>query len=373
MLAAGDFTTLGGMDRANHALARHLALSGREVHLVAHRVSDDLRAIPGVVVHDVPRPGGAHLAGAPLLARTASATAKQLGNGTRVLVNGGNTDLPAASWIHYLHAAYAPRVAASLRTRLSAALGRHYYLRAERRAIASSPVLVCNSRRTAEDVQAAYGGSERCQVVYYGVDPLAFGAPSPAERAAARAALALPAGRRVAVFIGALGDRRKGFDLLFDAWSTLIRDPQFDVDLAVVGTGGELDAWRGRAHAAGLQSRVHFLGFRSDVASVIGAADLLVHPARYEAYGLGIHEALCREVPAIVSGVCGIAERYPRELGGLVLPDRPTAAHIVNAVRAWRAAEEAWRSRVTRFAATLRARTWDDMAGEIAALLEHAA
>jgi hypothetical protein len=38
VLASGDFAPLGGMDRANHALARHLAGAGREVHLVAHRV-----------------------------------------------------------------------------------------------------------------------------------------------------------------------------------------------------------------------------------------------------------------------------------------------------------------------------------------------
>ena len=37
VLATGDFTTWGGMDRANHALASYLARSGREVHLVAHR------------------------------------------------------------------------------------------------------------------------------------------------------------------------------------------------------------------------------------------------------------------------------------------------------------------------------------------------
>ena len=45
LLIAGDFTPLGGMDRANHALASSLAAAaGREVHLVAHRVWPDLAA-----------------------------------------------------------------------------------------------------------------------------------------------------------------------------------------------------------------------------------------------------------------------------------------------------------------------------------------
>ena len=57
------------MDRANHALAAYLAARGDEVHLVAHRVSDDLAARPGVTAHLVPRPLGSHLLGQPLLAR----------------------------------------------------------------------------------------------------------------------------------------------------------------------------------------------------------------------------------------------------------------------------------------------------------------
>jgi len=90
-LAAGDFTPQGGMDRANHALARYLATSGRDVHLIAHRVWPDLTSLPGVTVHQVPRPFGAHLLGAPLLARAAANTARRLGPSARLLSNGGNT------------------------------------------------------------------------------------------------------------------------------------------------------------------------------------------------------------------------------------------------------------------------------------------
>ena len=43
LLIAGDFTPLGGMDRANYALASSLAAApGADVHLVAHRVWPDL-------------------------------------------------------------------------------------------------------------------------------------------------------------------------------------------------------------------------------------------------------------------------------------------------------------------------------------------
>ena len=54
LLVAGDFTPFGGMDAANHALARYLAARG-EVHLVTHRASADLAALPAITPHR-PRP-----------------------------------------------------------------------------------------------------------------------------------------------------------------------------------------------------------------------------------------------------------------------------------------------------------------------------
>jgi glycosyltransferase involved in cell wall biosynthesis len=374
LLATGDFTTLGGMDRANHALAAYLSRTGRTVHLVAHRVAPDLRGAPGVRVHEVPRPAGAHLAGAPLLAREARRQAAALRGGAHVLMNGGNGAIGVPTWIHYLHAAYRPEAAGPPRSRLAAWAGRRYYLRRERAAIAAAPLVICNSGRTAADVQRHYGVPDlRIRVIYYGSDPAAFGPVDPPARAQARRALGVADGRRAAVFIGALGDRRKGFDLVMDAWRALAADPAWDVDLLVAGEGAEAAAWQARAAAAGLDGRVRFLGFRRDIASVVAAADVLVHPARYEAYGLGVHEAICRGVPSIVTSGSGVAERLPPTLGSLVLSSPPRADALATSLRAWRSAAEDWTARVAPVGAALRARTWDHMAAEIVAAMEAAA
>ncbi|MGH9412055.1 MAG: glycosyltransferase family 4 protein [Vicinamibacterales bacterium] len=369
LIASGDFTTLGGMDRANHALAAYLARTGRDVHLVAHRVSDDLAREPRVHVHGVGRPFGAHLIGAPLLARSAARQSRALGAGARVLINGGNAPVAAPTWIHYLHAAYEPIAPGSLRTRIALAAGRGYYLRAEAAAVHRAPLIICNSRRTADDVGRAYAGAgSRTRVVYYGVAPGAFGPISDEERARARRAIGLPTEGLAAVFIGALGDRRKGFDIVYDAWRGL--GTEWDVDLIVAGAGGEREAWIARAASDGLARRIRFLGFRPDIQQVIAAADVLVHPARYEAYGLGVHEALCRGLPAIVTAVCGIAERYPAPLAELVVADPPEAAHVITALAAWRADVDAWRDRAAACGAALRSRTWDDMAADVMAAVE---
>jgi glycosyltransferase involved in cell wall biosynthesis len=369
-IAAGDFTPRGGMDRANHALARYLARSGRDVHLVAHRVWPDLGSLPGVTVDLVPRPFGAHLLGAPLLSRAASRTSRRLGPSARLLSNGGNTRWVAPTWVHYLHAAYAPQLA-GVRARVSALAGRRRDLAREAETITRAPAIICNSARTATDVRRCYGiDAARLHVVYYGSDAGQFGTVSCGERRDARRSIGLDAEVPVAIFVGALGDRRKGFDVLFDAWRRLCADPGWDVKLAVAGVGAEVGAWERRAAAAGLASRVSFLGFRSDVAGVLAACDVMVHPSRYEAYGLAVHEALCRGLPAIVSAAAGVAERLPADLLPLTLPEPMAADDLVARLRLWRGDMPAWRARAGAAGEVLRGRTWDHMAAAIAGIVE---
>jgi glycosyltransferase involved in cell wall biosynthesis len=359
LIVAGDFTPLGGMDRANHALALHLSVARNDdVHLVAHRAWSDLAARPNVTVHKAWRPLGSHRLGMPLLAALGRRRARALAaRGARVVVNGGNCEWPDVNWVHYVHAVY----------------GHARDREAERRALGAARVVICNSRRTRADLVERVGvDPSRAHVVYYGADPR-FEPADATARARAKAALALAADRPIALFVGALGDRRKGFDTLFAAWATLCRDRAWDVDLVVAGTGRALPGWRERTRAAGLDGRIRLLGFREDVFTLVAAADVLVHPARYEAYGLGVHEALTAGVPAMVSATAGVAERYPADLKALLIHDPEDPAALSDQLRAWRRDLETWRARVLPVAASLRARSWDDMSHDIVALAERAA
>jgi glycosyltransferase involved in cell wall biosynthesis len=114
-----------------------------------------------------------------------------------------------------------------------------------------------------------------------------------------------------------------------------------------------------------LRGRVEFLGYREDVPALLRAADLVVHPARYEAYGLAVHEALCCGVPAIVSRTAGVAECYPEDLRPLLLDDPESAGELAERLQAWRAQPQAWQARARAAGASLRRRTWDFMAQEI--------
>jgi glycosyltransferase involved in cell wall biosynthesis len=324
-----------------------------------------------VTVHHVPRPLGAHLLGAPLLSLAASWTSGHLGPSARLLSNGGNTRWTAPTWIHYLHAAHSPHVAAGARARLTSAVGRRRDLAREADTIRKAPAIICNSARTAADVRGAYAvAAARVHVVYYGVDPDQFGAITADARRQARQALGMAAETPAAVFIGALGDRRKGFDVLFDAWQRLCADPAWDVNLMVVGVGAESAAWESRAAAAGLEKRIVFLRFRADVPVILAAADVMVHPSRYEAYGLGVHEALCRGLPVIVSASAGVAERLPDDLQPLTLPDPIRADDLIARLQSWRGDMTLWSGRAKAAGDLLRRRTWDHMAADIAGIVE---
>jgi glycosyltransferase involved in cell wall biosynthesis len=170
-----------------------------------------------------------------------------------------------------------------------------------------------------------------------------------------------------------MGDRRKGFDVVYDAWRALCRRPWWDAQLVVVGAGAELASWRARAERDGLSPRIQFLGFRRDVPRILAASDALVSPARYEAYGLGVHEALCSALPALVSSEAGVAERYPASLASLLLDDPESAEALVEALIRWRDRIAAFQTLMLPFCEQLRARSWDDMARAIVSLCEERA
>jgi hypothetical protein len=86
-------------------------------------------------------------------------------------------------------------------------------------------VVICNSRRTQEDVVARTGvEASRTHVVYYGA--IRCGSRWSMRRAGRGEEDArLFTDRPLVGFIGALGDRRKGFDTVFRAWAELCQRP----------------------------------------------------------------------------------------------------------------------------------------------------
>ncbi len=81
-----------------------------------------------------------------------------------------------------------------------------------------------------------------------------------------------------------------------------------DLRCVIAGEGplrGELER---QICALGLQDRVRLLGQRGDVAAVLAALDLLVHPSVEEGMGQVVVEAMAARVPVLVSDAGGLPE-----------------------------------------------------------------
>ena len=245
-----------------------------------------------------------------------------------------------------------------LRKRVVAGISKHREGRAFRRA----RILIANSERTKQDILRHYPVDEkRVHVVWLGSDVSATPV-SPVERAAARERFGIAEEAPVAAFVGALGkDDRKGFSTLFESWVKFATKHEPNPVLLVAGRGDALTQWEESVKSVGCGTCIKMLGFRTDVDDILAAADLLISPVRYEAYGLNVHEALVRGIPAIVSRSAGVADRYPAAMEEMLL-DNGSCEELEDRLRLWIANRERWHFLASDFGARLREWTWDDMA-----------
>jgi glycosyltransferase involved in cell wall biosynthesis len=368
LLVAGHFVESGGMDRANLELARYLLTRGHEVHLVAHRVSSNLAKHPAAVVHYAPRPLGSNLLGEPVLDSVGRFVARRLPSATRIVVNGGNCSLAGANWVHFVHGRPSSALTWSARGAVTRAWARGSEMRALRRA----KLVIANSERTKSDLQEYLGiEPSTIQTIYCGVDASQF-FPVDAEARRARAeALGFDAGLQRAVFVGALGDSRKGFDLLFEAWLKLARKWR-DFELIVVGSGRMLPMWVKRAEAVEGTNRVRFMRAREDVPAILQSSDVLVAPSRYEPYGLNIAEAVSSGLAVIATETAGACERISGSLREILITAPPSARDLVAKLEVWAEDPDKYRAAAVAASTAMRAYDWNAMSAKIYEMVEHA-
>ncbi|MGO9449527.1 MAG: glycosyltransferase family 4 protein [Candidatus Binataceae bacterium] len=375
LLVTGDFVKTGGMDHCNYSLAKHLADRGTETHLVAHRIDRDLAEHPNVRFHRVSKPLNSYFLGGPLISRRGRVEAARVANGGgRVVVNGGNCMWPDVNWVHHLHTKYKPAVASGSLRRLKAEVEFRAAVVSERKALTQARLLIATSQSIKRELMAAYEVPDKLiHIVGLGIDAAKFRMPTPEERASARASLALNGERGAVVFVGAVGDRRKGFDTLYSAWKILCNDPAWDADLIVVGAGSELAGWKANAVGDRLSDRIRFLGFNPApgfVAEVLRGSDVMVSPTRYEGYGLAIQEAVCMGLPVIVSAIAPVTERFDGLLAELALPDPDNVGDLVDRFRLWRSQRTKFQAEAATLSCRLRQWSWEDMAARIAEIID---
>ena len=143
---------------------------------------------------------------------------------------------------------------------------------------------------------------------------------APAVRAQARESLGLVDSEYTLLAVGS-GFVTKGLDRAIGALARLqAQQPQRRLCLLVAGQDRE-QPFRLLARRLGVARQVRFLGGRDDIPALLLAADLLVHPARSEAAGRVLLEALVAGLPVVATAACGYAGHIASAGAGIVLPE----------------------------------------------------
>jgi UDP-glucose:(heptosyl)LPS alpha-1,3-glucosyltransferase len=139
-------------------------------------------------------------------------------------------------------------------------------------------------------------------------------------RAGARHRLGLTHDVHTLLFIGS-GFVTKGLDRAIRALARLqAAQPDRRMRLLVAGQDA-VGRFGLLARRQQVQEQVTFLGGRDDIPDLLLAADVLVHPARSEAAGIVLLEALVAGLPVVATATCGYAHHIEAAGAGLVLPE----------------------------------------------------
>ena len=117
----------------------------------------------------------------------------------------------------------------------------------------------------------------------------------------------------------AVQPKTKGTDRVIDALAafpdaTLLIAGMKDTDKAAAQPLAQ-------ARRLGVASRIKWLGHREDIAELMAAADLLLHPSRYDTTGTVILEAIVNGLPVIATAACGYASHVEAAPAGAVIKE----------------------------------------------------
>ncbi len=173
-------------------------------------------------------------------------------------------------------------------------------------------------------VQVFHIPAHKLQVIHNAVDLGRYesrgGLQPPAELARCQ--------KRPVVLTVARLDKQKGHTTLLEAAAQLP-----EAVFILVGDGPERAALQAICQSLGLEERVIFAGFRSDIPNWLAHCDLFVLPSLYEGQSLSVLEAMAAGKPVIASAIPGNDEVIVHGKTGWLVPPG-NAVHLAQALRA---------------------------------------
>ena len=327
---------VGGVERQAHSVAQALCDAGHEVHFFAQKVDDGVDE--RIVVHRIPNPVKPLRATKVWLfdrlceravrregpfdlvhgfAKTSRQDVYYDGSGCLADFQRYSIDRMPAGWRRTWR-----RI--SPHQRVVARIERRRYTRGNFRRILAISEMVRGQILTRHGLDQS-----EVETLYPGVDLDRFQPASESQRREVRRELGIHADARLVAFLGS-DYRRKGLPTFLKSLSLLD-----DAHGLVIGREKPARArfYADQAVAFGVGARTHFLGLQPEPGRWLAAADCLVFPSHFDAFGQAVLEALACGVPAVVSLNAGAAELVADGKAGAVVADPTDAQAFARAAR----------------------------------------
>lgn len=135
-------------------------------------------------------------------------------------------------------------------------------------------------------------------------------------RSQVRQELGIPEASQIALTVGRL-EHQKGYSDLVPVIPHVVKEFS-NMWFVWAGDGSERDYFVSKVQEYGVQDKVLFLGYRSDVQRLLKAADLFVFPTHFEGLPFALIEAMAYSLPIVSSDASSIPEIIENKVHGIL-------------------------------------------------------
>ncbi len=217
-----------------------------------------------------------------------------------------------------------------------------------------SPWVIAISERVRQDLAHYYGRVDRISVIHHGVDADRFWPPDREDlRQRLRSRLDIADTTPLFLFVG---DMRKGGTTAIQAVARVAPAHLLCVSRT------DPKPYRAEAVASSAGGRIHFLPPTNRIEAVYPAADALLFPTPYDAFGMVITEAMAAGLPVVTTKMAGASECIRQGIDGLVVDDPLDVAGFAACMDTITRDEDFRRSLGATARENVRSKTWDAVA-----------